>query len=97
ACAKLQDLSEPILILRLRTASSKLFIMTERFDLANLLDYVLASAVQFEKAISENTMYRELLNFHCEISTLIKVLINEAIQQIKYFKWLDHFARVARL
>ncbi|CAG8605729.1 11386_t:CDS:10, partial [Acaulospora morrowiae] len=101
-CGKLQNLTTDAStdILRFRAVSIKAFTLTNRFDLSSLLDYILNSAIQCEKTMTNNgspVNYREIFAFHEEMANILEEHIYLAIQNLKFFKWLDHFSRVARM
>ncbi|CAG8726210.1 31231_t:CDS:10, partial [Gigaspora margarita] len=112
ACVKLQGLSEPILILRLRAASSKLFLMTARFDLANLFEYALGSAVNdrakvissYENVVnllSERVKSEEPHNYLADILRIVALKINIfslVLEELSYMtKYFDILPKLKQL
>ncbi|CAG8464478.1 7082_t:CDS:10 [Acaulospora colombiana] len=102
ACGKLQSSTSdaPADVLRLRAVSIKAFTSTDRYDPSSLLDHILNSAVQCEKTSINNgglVNYREILTFHEEMANILEERMPSVIQNLKFFKWLDHFSRVARM
>ncbi|RHZ83649.1 hypothetical protein Glove_89g107 [Diversispora epigaea] len=102
ACNKLQNLSvdASMNILRLRAVSIKAFTLTTRYELSLLLDYIFSYSIQYEKTQINNekfVIYQELLTFHEEAYKILEQHISLAVQNPKFFKWLEHFARVARM
>ncbi|CAG8517252.1 7668_t:CDS:10 [Paraglomus occultum] len=86
-------------ILHLRSFSLQIFVTTDRFTLASLLDLALKSVIQFEKTCKNdiNVMYKKLLSFHDEIACLIKRYLDElTIECRTYIEWIDHYAYVAQ-